>query len=489
MPHSDLPTSSPSAQGVDADGILAFVDALETSPTQDPHSVMILRHGNVIAQGWWAPYAPDRRHLLYSLSKSFTSAAAGIALGEGLLRLDDPVITYFPEFEADITDARSRRMLVRHVASMASGHTEDTLEKALALDPSDPVRGFLLLPPDEEPGSVFAYNQPATYTLAAIVQKVSGRTLIDYLRPRLLDPLGIGPVGWQEYPPGRNVGFTGLFATTDAVARLGQLNLQRGMWRGERILPAGWVDQATVAQVATTVPFPVEAGEAPDNPDWQQGYGFQFWMARHGYRGDGAFGQFMLVLPEHDAVVAITGQTENMQETLDLAWQHLLPAFSGPGREPDADARLATRLGGLRLPTPARVSAPDASTVEWPDATFAPAGGRCADQPSLASIRVRRDGTDARIELGDAGGVLGAPIGRSEWAVADGPDEAVPLAVCGDVDPSGVLRADIVFIETPHRLNVVCDPATATFAARWVTQPLRAENTPLTDLATPPPIG
>jgi CubicO group peptidase (beta-lactamase class C family) len=499
MPHSQLPISTPSAEGVDASGILSFVDALEASPTQDPHSLMILRNGAVIAQGWWSPYAPERRHLLYSLSKSFTSAAAGIALGEGLLDLDAPVISYFPEFNRDITDARSRRMLVRHVASMSSGHTYDTLDKAIALDQSEPVRGFLLLPPEEEPGTVFAYNQPATYTLAAIVQKLTGGTLIDYLRPRLFDPLGIGPVGWQQFPPGRDIGFSGLYATTDAIARLGQLNLQRGLWQGERILPTEWVEQATVAQVPTTVPFPAEGDEAPNTPDWQQGYGFQFWMARHGYRGDGAFGQFMLVLPEQNAVVAITSQTENMQETLDLAWEHLLPAFRFSGSAtPTAatagangsagDDRLVARLADLSRPLPTG-AAGASDAVSWPDATFAPAAGRCAQQPSLASMRIRPEGAGARIELGDAGGTLTAPVGHAEWAVTDRSDDPVPMAVCGGLDQHGVVHVDIAFIETPHRMRVACDPATSTFEARWVTQPLQVENTPLTDLATPPPIG
>ena len=483
MTSSALPTSTPAEQGVDADGILAFVDALEASPTQDPHSLMILRHGQLIAQGWWAPYAPRRRHLLYSLSKSFTSAAAGLLFGDGLLDLDAPVVSYFPEFDSDISNARSRRILVRHVASMSTGHTEDTLEKAIALDPSDPVRGFLLLPPDEEPGSVFAYNQPATYTLAAIVQKLTGGTLVDYLRPRLLDPLGISPVGWQQFPPGRNVGFTGLYATTDAVARLGLLNLQGGVWQGEQVLPAEWVREATVAHIPTTTPFPLAPGEVPDNPDWQQGYGFQFWMARHGYRGDGAFGQFMLILPEQDAVVAITSQTENMQETLDLAWEHLLRAFGETTTESaDADRRLATRLARLHLPVPEV-----ASTTEWPEGTFAPTELSAQQQPSLASVRIRRDGGRAIIELADAGGTLPAPIGDGTWAISD--SGAVPMAVCGGSDDDTSLRIDIAFIETPHRLRLSLDATSMTFDALWVTQPLRVSNTPLTDLATPTPIG
>ena len=255
------------------------------------HSLMIIRHGDVVAEGWWSPYAEKRVHLLYSLSKSFTSTAAAFAIAEGLLDLDATMLSYFPEFDSEITDPHSRSMLVRHVAAMASGHLEETVERAFALDPVEPVRGFLLIPPDREPGSVFAYNQPCTYALAAIIQRLTGQTLTAYLRPRLLDPLGIGEVGWQQYPDGRDIGYSGLHATTDAIARLGLLYLQRGVWNGQRLLSEEWVAQATRVQVETETPN-------QPNPDWRQGYGFQFWMSRHGYRGDGAYGQFCVVLPE-----------------------------------------------------------------------------------------------------------------------------------------------------------------------------------------------
>ena len=218
---------------------------LESAPDIEMHSLMIIRHGQVVAEGWWSPYLPEQPHLLYSLSKSFTSTAAAFAIAEGLLDLDATVLSYFPELDSEITDRRSRSILVRHVAAMASGHLEETIERTMALDPVEPVRGFLLIPPDREPGSVFAYNQPCTYTLAAIVQRLTGQTLIEYLRPRLFDPLGIDQAGWQRDAAGRDLGYTGLHATTDAVARLGLLYLQRGVWNGQRLLSEEWVAEAT----------------------------------------------------------------------------------------------------------------------------------------------------------------------------------------------------------------------------------------------------
>src|ERR1700678_3684535 len=153
MPSS-LPRSTPAAQGVDPAAILSFLDAVAGRPDLEMHSLMVVRHGRVVAEGWWAPYSAGRPQLVYSLSKSFTSTAAAFAQAEGLLGLDDTVISHFPEFDADITDPRSRSMKVRHVAAMASGHTRDTRE-AIDRDGEEPVRGFLLIPPDREPGTVF----------------------------------------------------------------------------------------------------------------------------------------------------------------------------------------------------------------------------------------------------------------------------------------------------------------------------------------------
>ena len=224
---SSLPRAAPEDQLVDPAAILRFLDAVEDHPGVEMHSLMVLRHGHVVAEGWWAPYSAERPQLLYSLSKSFTATAAAFAQAEGLLDLDDTVVSHFGEFAADITDPRSRSVKIRHVASMASGHTREMLDEVLARDPAEPVRGFLLIPPDREPGTAFAYSQPCTYTLASIIQRNAGLPLTRYLRPRLFDPLGIGHVGWQAFPPGREQGFSGLHARTEDIAKLGQLYLQR----------------------------------------------------------------------------------------------------------------------------------------------------------------------------------------------------------------------------------------------------------------------
>ncbi|MFH8801881.1 serine hydrolase domain-containing protein [Streptomyces sp. NPDC017936] len=477
MSDRPLPSSTPSARGVDARGVLAFLDAVDAAEHVEPHSLMILRHDRLVAAGWWAPYAPDRPHLLYSLSKSFTATAAAFAVAEGLIALDDPVISYFPEFAADVTDPRSRAMRVRHVASMASGHQAETLDRAAALDPDELVRGFLLLPPDRDPGTVFAYNQPATYTLAAIVQRVTGRPLTDWLRPRLLDPLGIGEVAWLDDRHGRELGYSGLHATTDAIARLGRLYLREGVWEGKRLLSREWVAEATRAHIAT-------AGALGDTgrPDWDEGYGFQFWRSRHGYRGDGAYGQFCLVLPAQDAVIALTAATVAMQDLLDLVWRHLLPAFRPrplTGRE-DADAALAGRLADLSLPLAPGAPAPPERAEQWSGARFAPYGGVCAGQPSLTGAAVTAGPHGWTLTLVEGDHRLGLRLDPGGRHVAE---EPVPTAVSGGWTDADTLVVDVTFLETPHRLRVTCSLGGRTFTAHWATQPLhggplRAQRAP-----------
>jgi CubicO group peptidase (beta-lactamase class C family) len=508
MAAKSLPRSAPASQGADSRGIAAFIDAVEAAPDIDLHSLMVLRHGQLIAQGWWAPYTPDRKHHLYSLSKIFTSTAVAFAVAEGLLRLDDPLVSYFPEFDAEITDPGSRSILVRHAASMASGHLGEQLDAAVARDGVEPVRGFLLGPPEREPGTVFAYNQPCTYTLAAIVQRMSGQTLTQYLRPRLFDPLGIGEVAWQQRPDGRDIGFAGLHATTDAIARLGLLYLQRGVWEGRRLLSEEWVGEATRSHIGT-----VGDGFETEWPDWEQGYGFQFWMSRHGYRGDGAYGQFCLVLPEQDAVIAITSETHDMQGVLDLVWEHLLPAFddgpAGAGVAQDAvvvegtDAALERRLAGLALPLVPAAPTAFAEEGAWDGAVFT-RSEKSGEPHLLSGVRLTAIPSGWELELvldedvdrkARAGGqrrdgrtgslpVLRLVAGR--WSTsneqdrdagekAPARDAPAPAAVGGGWTDADTLRFDVLFLETPHRLTVTCSLVNRSFDARWQTTPFLSD--------------
>ncbi len=474
MDDSRLPRSAPREQDVDAAGLLTFLDAVEAAADVEMHSLMLLRHGRVVAEGWWAPYTAERVHLLYSLSKSFTSAALGLAVAEGLVALDDRVSRHLPMPHGAAHDPR-----LRDLAVMASGHTWDTwseVESAIVRVGVDPVAAFLGLPPDGEPGTTFAYNQACTYTLAAVLQRVAGQTLTAYLRPRLLDPLGIGEVAWQRLA-GRELGFSGLHARTEDVARLGLLHLHDGRWDGRRLLPPGWVAEATRPHVAT---------EQDGKPDWSQGYGYQFWTARHGYRGDGAYGQFCVVLPEQDVVLAATGASPDMQAVLDAVWTHVLPACDGPGaadREHSNDA-LAERLRGLVVAPVTGAAHPD-DPARWHDARLAVEPG--ADvPPGLRAVVVERRPDAWWLRLEESDGALIAALGTDGWATTEEGASAggTPVATSGAWQPDGSLEVVVRPLEWPHAVRLRLDPAGAATAV-WTTAPLHPA--PLSRAGKPAP--
>jgi CubicO group peptidase (beta-lactamase class C family) len=440
--------SSPSAQGVDAAGISDFLDAIESDPRIEPHGLIVHRHGRRIVEGYWAPHTGDRSRLVYSLSKSFTGTALGLLVGDGRLSLDDLVSDHLPELFDDATPDAIRRLRIRHIASMASGHAAETLLDAVVADPDDPVHGFLTIPPDAEPGTIFAYNQPPVLTLARILERVAGERLADQLRPRVLDPIGAGELRWRQLA-GHDMGFSGVFTNLDTIARLGQLYLDDGVWDGRRILPEGWVATASSVQTPN--------GDW-DQIDWQQGYGFQFWMSRHGYRGDGAFGQFMVILPDEDLVVAMFSCTDEMQAVLDALWDHVLPALD---RTPTAgsDDALAGRMADLGLPT-ATERLGGVSFGDAPAQRF----GRSASAPSHVTVTaIDIDGSTMTIHEGDGSFVV--PL-TGRWSVAES------LAASATRLDDGRLAVDLSFLHTPHRLEVELDPVTGTFVARWPLMPL-----------------
>ena len=333
---SPLPRSTPEAQGISSAAVRAFIETADQQ-VDTMHSFMLVRHGQVVAECWWGPESADKPHVLYSLSKSFTSTAVGLAVQEGKLTVDDAVLKFFPDDAPAEPSENLKAMRVRDILSMSGGHqTEPKLT-----DEAPWVKSFLAHPVEHKPGDHFLYNSAGTYLCSAIVQKTTGQTVLDYLRPRLFEPLGIEGAEWSRSPQGINCGGWGLFLKTEDIAKFGQLYLQKGQWNGKQLLPAAWIEQATAKQVAN--------GTDPTK-DWTQGYGYQFWRCRHGaYRGDGAFGQFCIVMPEQDAVVAITADTKDMQGELNVVWEKLLPAFQKDALPAD-DAEVAKlKAAGTKL--------------------------------------------------------------------------------------------------------------------------------------------
>ncbi len=317
--------------------VLELVEALDQIDSL--HSFMLVRHGHVIAEGWWRPYRAEDNHELYSLSKSFTSTAVGMAVGEGRFSLDDEVLKFFPEDAPAAPAANLKAMRVRDLLTMNAGHQDEVPTAADRMS----ARSFLTNAVPHKPGTHFKYNTPATFMLSAIVQKQTGQTVGEFLRPRLFEPLGIARPVWETNWQGISLGGYGLNLRTEDIARFGQLYLQKGKWNGRQLLAGDWVELATSRQVSN--------GSNPKS-DWEQGYGFQFWRCRHGaYRGDGAFGQYCLVMPKQDAVIAITGGMKDMQTPLNLIWDKLLPALGEKRLRANAadQQKLAGKLADLAV--------------------------------------------------------------------------------------------------------------------------------------------
>jgi len=436
-PTYTLPRATPESQGVSSAAVLEFIDALDQIDAVN--SVMLLRNGRVITEGWWTPYDAASNHELYSLSKSFTSTAVGFAVTEGRLSLDDEVLKFFPEDAPAEPSANLKAMRVRDLLTMSTGNQDETSSAPDQVS----ARTFLAHPVPHKPGSHFRYNTPATFMLSAIVQKQTGQTVLDYLQPRLFEPLGIRNPVWNTNHQGISLGGYGLRVTTEDIARFGQFYLQKGEWRGRQRLPAAWVDLATSRQMSN--------GSNPRS-DWDQGYGFQFWRCRHGaYRGDGAFGQYCIVFPEQHAVLAITSGLRDMQAVLDLVWDKLLPGFKGRRLAGDraVQARLSDRLAHLTVRTPeGKETSPNAAGVYGRKFAF-PANDQQAESVSL------QPGPDGRgwVLVSRAGGAdQRIPCGYREWRYSRGPfgqyrDE--PLAASGAWVADDTFVAKVCARETP----------------------------------------
>ena len=328
--NGPLPRGKASA-GFDA-AMTEYIAAVEEAG-QDLHSIMVLKDGEVLFEKWMGEGKPDEPHILNSVSKTFTSTAVGLAVDEGLLRTDDKVIGFFPESLPEEISENLAAMTVRDLLTMTCGHETDPTGLIRKAE-KDWVKEFLAFPVTRKPGEVYCYNSLGTYMLSAIVQKVTGEKVVDYLTPRLFEPLGITGVTWDESPDGINTGGWGLYLKTEDLAKMGQLLLQKGRWGREQLVSEEWVEEASSRQTHC-----INAGmnsdrleqmneEALNNSDWTQGYGYQMWMCRHNaFRADGAFGQYIIVIPDKNAVVVTTAAIEDMQAEINLICNHILPVL------------------------------------------------------------------------------------------------------------------------------------------------------------------
>ena len=437
----DLPRSTPEAQGVSSAALLSFIENADQK-IDTMNSVIVVRHGHIIAEGYWAPYDASTRHALYSLTKSFTSSAIGLAVAEGKLTIDDLVLPLFPEDAPAEPGSNLKALRIRDLLAMSTGQHSEPRNRA----DDHWTKNFLAHPFEHKPGTFFLYNTPASHMLSAIIQKKAGQPLLEYLRPRLFEPLGITDPVWNASPQGVTSGGWGLKLRSREIARFGQLYLQRGKWQGRQLLPESWVTQATSRQVSN--------GSNPAS-DWEQGYGYQFWRTRHGfYRGDGAFGQFCVVMPEHDAVVVITSGVRNMQAVLDLVWEGLLPVFRPKPLPVDqrSQEQLVTRLGTLGVRKPSGSATP--SNPELLGRQY----DLSANTQKFESIRLDRTGDETILTIGQNGAEKRIVVGSTDWRRGElvwGEFPRQPVAATGAWTAPDTFRARVCFNEEPFILDLV----------------------------------
>lgn len=311
---------SPESVGVSSRAILEYLDALEASGTQ-MHGLMILRHGKLLAEGWWAPYGPRLRHGLQSHSKTYAVTAVGILYTEGKVRLDERIIDIFPEYAPENPSENLKLLTVRDVLCMGCG-----METEPRPATEHWIRDFLHTPVVHKPGTAYMYNSTGSSLLCAIVKRKTGEGVEEYLTKRLYEPCGMDSQvhRWYPMPDGVEGGGFGMMSTLEDNLRLLKLYADGGVCNGRRILAEDYVRLATSNQNDSAT----EAIGNPEATDNHVGYGFQIWMCKPKgvYRADGAMGQFTIVCPDQDMIIAITETAEGAhwaQSTLDITWAFL----------------------------------------------------------------------------------------------------------------------------------------------------------------------
>lgn len=363
-PSVPLPRATPESQGVSSEALRKLFTAVDADSDAHVNGMIVLRHGKVIAEGAWTPYDNGLPRQLYSLSKSVTSTAVGMLVGEGKLDLDEYLVDIFPDKAPENPLHPAHKLMVRHLLTMSTGSEFNEIGSALG---ADWVYEFLHANTKFEPGTAFLYNSMDTYMLAAVLHEKTGQTLTEYLRTRLYEPLGIRSFDWETCPRGVEKGGWGLSLALEDVAKLGRLYLAGGTWETGKgrvlLLAPEWIAEATSVQIDTP------GGECTN------GYGYQIWMAPRagGFLFNGAFGQYMLALPDLDVVVAVASGTSRLFAQGNLM-QYVDDAFAacqgGPLPE-DAAAHAALNETLARLSVQKRAPFFDANIAEAPLAALA----------------------------------------------------------------------------------------------------------------------
>ena len=299
-----------------------FLNAVQAR-NMDLHSLMILQNGKVVEERWFGNNAPGENHTFRSVSKTWTATAIGFAVAEGRFSVEDKFISFFPDDLPAEISPHLAEVRIKDLLTMRVGHNDNPTKFNPATIPGRWENYFFAYPLPHKPGTHFTYNGLASYMLSALIQKTTGEKMMDYLQPRLFEPLGIEGMRCAEGPEGVHDGNAGMYGKTEDMAKLGQLLLQKGRWNDKQILPQAWIEEAMTAIPFTNIDPAVNPG-----PDWQQGYGYQIWRGRHNsFHANGMHGQYIIILPDQNTVIVMTSHIDDYQGQLDLVWEHLLPAL------------------------------------------------------------------------------------------------------------------------------------------------------------------
>lgn len=437
-PVPDWQSVSPESQGMDSEQLAQMLEFIRDQQL-DIHSVLIARHGLLVHETYVYPYAPETPHAIYSATKSVSGALIGLAIADGKIpSVQTPLLELFPERTVQNVDERKQAITLEHLLTMSSGLSwrrpaSGGPPPVYAFQNSDdPVQFVLDRPVDDEPGSQFFYNSGGSHLLSAIVQEHTGQTALDYARQNLFGPLGISDVTWESAAQGVSDGGTGIWLRPRDMARFGLLYLRQGEWNGRQILPAAWVAASTTRHM----PAPEKEGQGyPPTPNLI-GYGYQWWInALGGYSAIGFGEQEIIVLPEQDLVVVITGTTPETGATTpeDLTRKFIVPAVKSASplpENPDAAERLAAlsqAVSAAPSPTPMvqlpaiaqeisgkryEIQSEDGRQVESFSLTFGAADATYTGMIDglTATVAVGLDGVDRRTAT-EAGNVLA----RGSW--------------------------------------------------------------------------
>lgn len=302
-----LQTATPESCGIHSKDITNFVKAMCCpKENQETHSFMLIRHGKIVFEGYFAPYHKDVEHTLYSVSKSFASIAIGYLVEEGKISIEDNICDYFPELLTDGINPENKKIKIKDLLSMSFGQKGGAVHDTSTSKPQNDAMlyDFFYREKDIECGKEFRYDSFGTYMLSALIKKLTGENITEYITPKLFKPLGIESPYYVKDEIGISIGYAGMRLKMKDLAKVGLTLLNKGKFDGQQIIPEKWVSTMTQKHIDTP---DVVTGE-----DWQEGYCYQLWRGRYNtFRLCGAYGQMCAVMPDYDAVLVVFSGYEN----------------------------------------------------------------------------------------------------------------------------------------------------------------------------------